>query len=102
MTFPACILLVGFPPLQPDASTILFKLRQHGFPDYKWTDLAIGLMMGGTVEKYRGLLNDHDKLGAMVTDWTAIEPRKWETVVTAVRMSGQLIIAQNLAKDLGI
>ena len=56
-------------------------------------------MMGGTVEKYRGLLNDHEKLGALVTDWTAKEPRKWETVVAAVKMSGELIIAQNLARD---
>ena len=92
----------GPPPA--DSSTILFKLDKHGFPAYKWMNLATGLMMGGSVPKYYGLQNDLARLNALVTDWTAsaVEAGRWKALVTAVNMSGEKVVAQKLAKELGI
>ena len=90
--------------LKPDAGNILFKLLQHGYPPHEWMGLAIGLMMGGQVGKYSGLIGDHAKLTALVNDWTAkaeMEGR-WEALVTAVDMSGQKMSAKKLAKDVGV
>ena len=68
-------------------------------------DLAIGLMMGGDVGKYSGLIGNHvAKLAALVNDWTAnvdMEGR-WEALVTAIDMSGQKMVAKKLAKDVGV
>ena len=96
------MLLLGLP--EADAGTILLKLREHGFPDYKYGDLATGLKMGGQVAKYDALRNDSFRLRQLVTDWTdnVEEQGRWETIVTAVKMSGHKNVARALAQDLGI
>ena len=90
--------------LKPDAGNILFKLQQHGFPDHEWMRLARGLMMGGKVGKYSGLIDDCAKLTALVTDWAAnVEmEERWQTLVNAVGMSEQKMVAKKLAKDVGV
>ena len=67
-------------------------------------DLATGLMMGGSAGKYYGLQKDLARLNELVADWTASvdEAGRWKTLVAAVNMSGEKVVARKLAKELGI
>ena len=88
--------------LAADSDTVLHKLLKHKFPKHKWVDLAIGLMLAGCVP---GIKSDNScdlsRLIALVNHWTANvdESGRWETLVDAVIMCEEYIVAKNLAKD---
>ena len=88
--------------LAADSDTILHKLQKHKFPEHKWKNLAIGLMLGGRVDGIEsGKSSDLSRLIALVNHWTANvdESGRWKTLVDAVNMCGEHNVAKSLAKD---
>ena len=88
--------------LAVDSDTILHKLLKHKFPKHKWVDLAIGLTLAGCIPEIESENRSNlSKLLALVNHWTANvdESGRWETLVDAVNMCEEYIVAKNLAKD---
>ena len=88
-----------------DADTILHKLQKHKFPEHKWIDLATGLMLASRVPGIESENRSNlSRLIALVNHWTANydEDSRWETLVDAVNMCGEYIVARNLAQDVGV
>ena len=100
----ACIYFL-FSHSPADADTILHKLQKHKFPKHKWMDLATGLILASRVA---GIESENSsalsRLIALVNHWTANsdEGSRWKTLVDAVNMSGEYIVAKNLAQDVGV
>ena len=88
--------------LAADSDTILHKLMKHKFPEHKWMNLAIGLMLAGCVPRIESeKSSDLSRLIALVNHWTANvdESGRWKTLVDAVNDCGEYIVAKSLAKD---
>ena len=88
-----------------DADTILHKLQKHKFPEHMWINLATGLMLGSRVPGIESENRSNlSRLIALVNHWTANydEGSRWKTLVDAVNMCGEYIVARNLAQDVGV
>ena len=87
-----------------NSDNVPFMLQKHNFPDHKWKKLARGLHLGGIVS---GINSDEDddssKLIALINHWVRNDADKsWEKLVSAMKMSAEKIVANNLARDVGI
>ena len=88
-----------------NADTILHKLQKHKFPEHKWINLATGLKLASRVPGIKSENSDNlSRLIALVNHWTANydEGSRWKTLVDAVNMCGEYIVARNLAQDVGV
>ena len=90
-----------FPGL--DVNEASYYLIKHGFPPEKWKDLANGLKRAGATGTIEA--NNPDvsaRLQALIRDWLANDKEpKWQTLVNAVRMCKETVIADKLAQDVG-
>ena len=91
-----------FISLTADSGKILRKLQKHKFPEHKWVKLAVGLMLADRVPGIESENSSNlSRLIALVNHWTANvdESGRWETLVDAVNMCEEYIVAKNLAID---
>ena len=85
--------------------TVAYKLQQHRFPPHKWNVLAICLRMASVVQEIDAdERHVQDKLQALVVRWasTAEQGNLWETLVEAVYMCEERVIAMKLAEEMGV
>ena len=77
---------------------------KHEFPPSKWTHLAVGLKQAHSLSTIEANAAEAlDRLLALVTHWVANDPEKtWEKLVDAVSISKERVIAEQLAKDIGV
>ena len=97
-----CDVYLSTVSIAADSGIILNKLKKHKFPEHKWMDLAFGLMLADRVPGIESEnRSDLSRLIALVNHWTANvdESGRWETLVDAVNMCEEYIVAKNLAKD---
>ena len=78
-----------------------YLLLRHEFPLYMWGDLAVSLSLGSATQEIRG--KPLDCLVLLIERWLAtFHDIKWKDLIEAIRMSGQYVVANSLAKELGI
>ena len=68
-------------------------------------DLATALILGSRVPGIKSENSDNlSRLIALVNHWTANsdEGSRWETLVDAVNMAGEYIVAKDIALDVGV
>ena len=88
--------------------TIAYKLQQHRFPPHKWRVLATCLHMASVVDEIdTDERHVRDKLQALVVCWvstagSAEQGNLWETLVEAVYMCEEKVIAIKLAEEMGV
>ena len=95
-------LLTGFHEL---VDTVAYKLQQHRFPPQKWNVLATCLRMASVVQEIDAdERHVRDKLQALVVRWasTAEQDNLWETLVEAVYMCEEKVIAMKLGEEMGV
>ena len=87
-----------------EESTAVYLLVKHEFPPAKWKDLAVGLMQAKAIQSIEADSGDAiSQLVALIDHWMANDHKKsWEKLVDAVKMSKEKIIAEKLAKDVGV
>ena len=83
---------------------MLFQLTKHKFPPADWESLAVGLKLYHAVDEINADKQGvRSKLFALVNHWVANDRDKsWDKLVTAIEMSDQKIVANNLAKEVGL
>ena len=97
-----CDVYLSTVSIAADSGIILRKLQEHKFPEHKWVNLAVRLMLADRVPGIESENRSNlSRLIALVNHWTANvdESGRWETLVDAVNMCGEYIVAKNLAKD---
>ena len=85
--------------------TVAYKLQQHGFPPHKWNILATCLRMASVVQEIDAdERHVQDKLQALVVRWasTAEQDNLWKTLVEAVYMCEEKVIATKLGEEMGV
>ena len=87
-----------------DSSNAAFFLTKHKFPPAKWRLLAIGLKQLDAIQTIGADSADTlSQLVALITHWVANDKEKtWKKLVDAVVMSEESVIAEKLAKDVGV
>ena len=98
----ATLCTVGSLPL--DVDTVAHLLQEHNFPPHRWRLLATGLKQANVVPTIDADHKDVDgKLQALIAHWVANDPEKsWKKLVEAVKRSKEAVIAQKLAKAVGV
>ena len=93
---------LSFPVL--DAGNAVYLLIKHKFPPAKWRNLAIGLKQISAIQTIEAnSANALSQLVALITHWVANDKEKtWKKLVDAVVMSEESVIAEKLAKDVGV
>ena len=84
---------------------VAYKLQQHRFPPHKWNVLATCLRMASVVQEIDAdERHVRDKLQALVVRWasTAEQGNLWETLIEAVYMCEEKVIAMKLAEEMGV
>ena len=83
---------------------MLFLLTKHKFPPAEWESLAVGLKLSHAVDDINADKQGvRSKLFALVNHWVAKDHDKsWDKLVTAIEMSDQEIVANNLAREVGL
>ena len=83
---------------------MLFLLTKHKFSSAYWEGLAVGLKLFHAVDEINANKQGvRSKLYALVNYWVANDRDKsWDKLVTAVEMSDQKIVADNLAREVGL
>ena len=83
---------------------MLFLLTKCKFSPEKWKKLAVGLKVSHAVDKIDNDKHDCDgKLIALIHRWVDNDRDKsWDKLVTAIEMSDQKIVANNLAREVGL
>ena len=105
-----CIVIVDYslfllPGSHEVVDTVAYKLQQHRFPPQKWNVLATCLHMASVVQEIDAdERHVRDKLQALVVRWasTAEQGNLWETLVEAVYMCEERVIAMSLAEEMGV
>ena len=90
--------------LELNADNVLFLLKKHKFSPAVWEKLAVGLKLSHAVDVIDKDKHDCDaKLIALVNRWVENDPDKsWEMLVSAIKMSDQDVVADNLAQEVGL
>ena len=85
-----------------------FQLTKHYFPPEKWPYLAIGLRLAElvpTIEADGGGVST--QLQSLITHWVQgsrdqEQQHYWEKLIDAVLLSEEIVIAKQLATDVGV
>ena len=90
--------------LELNADNVLFLLNKHKFSPAVWTKLAVSLKLSSAVEVIDKDKHDCDaKLIALVNRWVTNDPDKsWNKLVSAIEMSDQEVVADKLAREVGL
>ena len=83
---------------------MLFLLNKYKFSPAVWESLAVSLKLSHAVDEINADKQGvHSKLIALVNCWVANDPDKsWNKLVSAVEMSDQNVIADKLAREVGL
>ena len=83
---------------------MLFRLKKHKFSPAVWEKLAVGLKLSSAVDVIDKDKHDCDtKLIALVNQWVDNDPAKsWKKLVSAIKMSDQDVVADKLAREVGL
>ena len=83
---------------------MLFLLNKHKFSPAVWAKLAVSLKLSSAVDVIDKDKHDCDtKLIALVNRWVANDPDKsWNKLVSAIEMSNQEVVADKLAREVGL
>ena len=83
---------------------MLYLLKKHAFSPAVWEKLAVGLKLSSAVNEIDK--DKHDcatKLIALVNLWVDNDPDKsWDMLVSAIKMSDHDVIADKLAREVGL
>ena len=90
--------------LELNADNVLYELMEHEFSPDMWERLAVGLKLSHAVSEINADQQTvYSKLIALVNRWVANDPDKsWNKLVSAIKMSGQKVVADKLAQELGL
>ena len=90
--------------LELNADNVLLMLMKHEFSPAVWEILAVGLKLSHAVSEINAdQPSVYSKLIALVNHWVANDPDKsWNKLVSALEMSGQKVVADKLAREVGI
>ena len=90
--------------LELNADNVLFLLKKHKFSPAVWEKLAVGLKLSSAVTVIDKDKHDCDtKLIALVNHWVDNDPDKsWNKLVSAIEMSDQKVLADKLAREVGL
>ena len=103
--------MIAFPAIYPtpsvpvlDVNNAVYLLTKYRFPPTKWRHLAAGLKQTEAIQTIGADSPDTiSQLLALIIHWMANDKEKrWKKLVDAVDMSGESIIAKELAKDVGM
>ena len=83
---------------------MLFLLNKHKFSPAVWKKLAVSLKFSRAVDVIDKDKHDCDaKLIALVNHWVDNDPDKsWNKLVSAIEMSDQKVVADKLAREVGL
>ena len=83
---------------------MLFQLTKHKFPPADWESLAVCLKLSHAVDEINANKQSvRSKLIALIHHWVANDRDKsWDKLVTAIEMSDQEIVANKLAREVGL
>ena len=87
-----------------DTNNAAYLLVKQDFPPDKWQTLAMGLKQANAVSTIKSNNpNTISCLVALIKHWVANDPDKtWEKLVDAVARSEERVIAERLARDVGV
>ena len=90
--------------LELNANNILYLLNKHKFSAAVWAKLAMSLKLSRAVDVIDKNKHDCDtKLIALVNLWVDNDPDKsWDMLVSAIEMSDQKVVADKLAREVGL
>ena len=103
--------MIAFPAIYPtpsvpllDANNAVYLLTKHKFPPAKWRNLAAGLKQISAIQTIEAnSANALSQLVALIIHWVANDKEKtWKKLVDAVNMSEENVIAEKLAKEVGV
>ena len=90
--------------LELNADNVLFLLNKHKFSPAVWESLAMSLKLSSAVDEINADKQSvRSKLIALVNLWVANDPDKsWNKLVSAIEMSDQKVVADKLAREVGL